>query len=196
MSACEQSPGQSVLQHGEAVAERYADLVGERRMRWRLQGWLDLGLLLPLCPPAETMRLYQIYHDCHKNCEMVIDESGRRHFLNHAMHSAAMWLSVGGDRLVGKLIEHDMDMHTMKPADVLDYNHYDLAPALLLTALCELHANAEMFGGWESTSFKIKWKALNKLGKAFVSVMGGSTQVPRTEIAVSQSPYTADPAQS
>jgi len=40
--------------------------------------------------------------------------------------------------------------------------------SLLVAALCELHANAKMFGGIESTSFKIKWKKLNKRGKQIV----------------------------
>lgn len=39
---------------------------------------------------------------------------------------------------------------------------------LLVTALAELHSNAAMFGGIESTSFKIKWKKLDKLGKKLI----------------------------
>ena len=34
----------------------------------------------------------------------------------------------------------------------------------MITALAELHSNAAMFGGIESTSFKIKFKKLEKLG--------------------------------
>lgn len=39
--------------------------------------------------------------------------------------------------------------------------------ALLLTSLAEIHANAEMFGGVESTSFKSKYKQIDRRGKKF-----------------------------
>jgi hypothetical protein len=41
-------------------------------------------------------------------------------------------------------------------------------PVLLLTGLCELHSNAQMFGGIDSTSFKIKFKQLERLGKKVI----------------------------
>lgn len=58
-----------------------------------------------------------------------------------------------------------MDLHLLKPSTIETFTRYDLAPPLLLTALSELHANAEMFGGIESTSFHIKWKTLSKTGR-------------------------------
>jgi hypothetical protein len=36
---------------------------------------------------------------------------------------------------------------------------------LLIASLAEIHSNAEMFGGIESTSFKIKWKNIDRRGK-------------------------------
>lgn len=174
MMSCCQPKGQTILEHGEAVAARYQDLIGEQKMEWRLPDWFDLELLLPFCPPAKTMEQYHIYHDCAKGDVRVLDTDGKQHFPNHAMVSAALWLSHGGDHLIGKLIEHDMDFHVMKVSDVNEYKHMDLAPALLLTALCELHANAEMFGGIESTSFKIKWKNLNKLGRNIITHIKGN----------------------
>src|SRR5687768_1786000 len=165
MSSCCQSQGQTILQHGEAVSARFKDLVGDRQLEWRLPDWFDLELLLPLCPSAEVMEQYHVYHDCGKPFCRTVDAEGKQHFPDHARISASIWRVYGGDPLVAELIERDMDMHTMKPADAAEYKRLDLAPALLLTALAELHANAEMFGGLESTSFKIKWKALNKVGK-------------------------------
>ena len=42
------------------------------------------------------------------------------------------------------------------------------ACTLLVTALAELHANSTMFGGVDSTSFKMKWKRLDQRCKQLV----------------------------
>lgn len=39
---------------------------------------------------------------------------------------------------------------------------------LLVTSLCEIHANADMFGGIESSSFKIKFKQLDRRGNQII----------------------------
>ena len=64
-----------------------------------------------------------------------------------------------------------MDMHTMKPADIPSYRHLDIAPVLLLTAWAELNSNSIMFGGTDSTSFKIKAKNLTKLSRAIINAL-------------------------
>lgn len=173
MTICSQSQGQTILQHGEAVAARYKDLIGEQKMEWRLPDWFDLDFLLPLCPSAEIMEQYHIYHDCGKPFCRTIDDEGRQHFPDHAKISASIWRVHGGDEQIAELILRDMDMHLLKPAQAAEYDRMDLAPALLLTALSELHANAEMFGGIESTSFKIKFKALNKVGRNIINKLKG-----------------------
>ena len=43
--------------------------------------------------------------------------------------------------------------------------------SLLLAGLAEIHSNAEMFGGLDSVSFKIKWKQINKRGKAICKLL-------------------------
>jgi hypothetical protein len=173
MRECEQTPGLSILDHGLQVAQRFKDLVAGQTAGWRFPGWCisHRETLLALCPPAETMETYHIYHDCGKPSCLTIDEDGRRHFPDHAEASAHTWTENGGDDLTASLIRHDMDMHLLKPSDAETYPHLDLAPALLLTALCEIHANAEMFGGIESTSFKIKWKRLDKLGNRLLPLI-------------------------
>lgn len=72
--------------------------------------------------------------------------------------------------MVADLIGNDMVMHTIK-ADELDtllksgkLTKPD-AFTLMLVAFSELHANCEMFGGVTTTSFKIKYKQLDKRGK-------------------------------
>src|SRR3546814_7069686 len=80
----------------------------------------------------------------------------------------AAWLAAGGDPEIGDLIGMDMDVHLLKGDDVESFSKRPQARALLITALSEVHANASMFGGIESTSFKIKWKHLDKRGKAIL----------------------------
>jgi hypothetical protein len=177
MSACHQHPAQTILQHGEAVATRFNDLIGERRLEWRLPAWFipHHELLLSHLPSADTLAAYHIYHDCAKPYCRMIDEDGRQHFPNHAQLSASIWRVTDGREAIAELIQRDMDCHLMKPADLEAYSRPDLLPTLLLTALAEIHANAELFGGIDSTSFKIKWKALDKLGKHITSTLKESS---------------------
>ncbi len=58
-----------------------------------------------------------------------------------------------------------MDVHCLKGENVEEFSRNPLATSLLISALSEVHANASMFGGIESTSFKIKWKQIDKRGR-------------------------------
>jgi hypothetical protein len=172
MATCEQSSGQTILQHGESVAATFKDMYGPNPsiiLPEIIQN--NLAFLLSKCPSAEILETYHIYHDCGKPDCLIVDADGKRHFPCHAMASARAWLVAGGDQFVGRLIEHDMDMHTLKVADLASYRHMDIAPALLLTAWAELNSNARMFGGIESISFKIKAKSLTKLSRAIITTL-------------------------
>jgi len=173
MRACEQAPGLSVLEHGHQVDRRFKDLIGSRSLEWRLPDWsISHGdKLLELCPSLDTLSEYHIYHDVGKPFCLTIDAEGRRHFPDHATISSAIWAASGGSPLAARLMKHDMDLHLLKPSEATSYPHLDIAPALLLTALSEIHANAEMFGGMESTSFRIKWKCLNKIGSRLIPLI-------------------------
>lgn len=166
MMSCQQSQHQTILQHGEAVASKFKDLIAGRTDGWHLPPWVEQ--LIPLIQNQELLEQYHIYHDCSKPFCITYDQEGKKHFPNHAELSSKIWEELDGCKSISILMKHDMDMHTMKSAEAETYEHIDLAPALLLTALAELHANAEMFGGTESTSFKIKFKAISKLGKALM----------------------------
>jgi hypothetical protein len=170
MATCEQTQGQTILQHGESVASTFKALIA---------GDLDLYVpdiirenlpfLLDSCPPLENLELYHVFHDCGKPDCLEIDAQGKRHFPSHAIYSARAWLVAGGDQAIGRLILRDMDMHTMKSADISLYSHMDIAAPLLLTAWAELNSNCRMFGGTEAISFKIKAKSLTKLSRAIIT---------------------------
>lgn len=172
MNHCEQTKGMTILEHGHQVAEKYKQLIRGDIDGWKLPDWYnEIDILKALLPSADVMELYHVFHDCGKIKCLKIDEDGKRHFPNHAIISAREWLISGGSQEVADLIERDMDMHLLRPSQAIEYNRLDLVPALLLTALSEIHANAEMFGGIDSTSFKIKFKSLNRLGNAFIKLI-------------------------
>lgn len=167
MKLCEQSPGLSVYDHGLMVAERYADLIGPRSMEWRLPDWVDDPKIKDHLLSPELMHRYHLYHDCGKPACRTPE--GR--FPDHAAVSKRVWLENGGDAEVGDLIGMDMDVHLLKGEGLAEFAARPQAAALLLTALSEIHANAGMFGGIESTSFKIKWKHINKRGRQVLTSM-------------------------
>ena len=178
MLDCYQFERMNMLQHGQAVHEKYklliSELQGEQTSLHQtlpaifndqsFKDWL-LGSQLPM----ETMRLYHWYHDCGKGDCLTVDESGKRHFPDHAAISSAKFLKHASGVLqaetIAKLIAMDMDFHTKRCGELDELCKHELAPSLYLTALAEIYANSEMFGGTSSTSFKIKHKWLSKAGK-------------------------------
>ncbi len=172
MRGCEQMPGLSVLAHGHMVAERYRDLLAHLvdgrppALEWRLPDWVRDPRAIRGLPDDATMATYHVFHDCGKPACLVVDEEGRRRFPGHAEASEAAWRADGGSGEIGLLIGMDMDAHLLKDEGVPGFAKRPQAMALLLTALSEVHANAGMFGGVETTSFKMKWKHLDKRGKA------------------------------
>lgn len=111
--------------------------------------------------------------NCGKPFCRTVDEDGRQHFPDHAAVSARIWREAGGSAEVEHLIEQDMDVHLLKAEGVEEFAQRPYATALLLTGLSELHANASMFGGVESVSFKIKAKNLLKRGRQILANQQG-----------------------
>lgn len=179
MRASPQSTGQSVWQHGESVRDRFADL--HRHLAtgapleadWRLPSWCTPDLV-PRLLPYGTLQRYQLFHDCGKPYCRVVDAEGRQHFPDHARVSEQVWLTIGGAPEIGRLIGMDMEVHCLKPEDVEAFALRPEAISLLLTGLAEIHANAAMFGGVESVSFKIKWKHLDKRGRRILACLARS----------------------
>jgi hypothetical protein len=118
------------------------------------------------------MQYYMVYHDCGKPLCRTVDADGKQHFVNHAAISKQQWLAHADDSPaaleIGELIGMDMDCHTIKPGDAIAIARFAARPqaaSLLVAALCELHSNAELFGGTHTDSFKIKFKRLDSIGK-------------------------------
>ncbi len=179
MHSCIQTQGMSIYQHGEMVRDYYSDLLdhletGEPlKFEWKLPDWLieNMDFILENLFDRETMATYHLYHDCGKPHCLTIDEEGRRHFPNHAQISYLTWGRHSDDRTVGNLILMDMDIHTLKADGLEEFAQRPEAISLLLTGLAEIHANASMFGGIDSTSFKIKYKHLDKRGRQILALL-------------------------
>lgn len=172
MRNCYQFEGMNMLQHGEAVREAFQALINQ------LEGGESIIELPPQIVElyektkhklldSETIRKYQIYHDCGKYICRTVDENGKQHFPNHAWHSANQYAMVFNDLLPAMLILHDMHFHTMKGDELIHLWTQPIAPTLYFTAWAEIIANSKMFGGFDSTSFKIKKKALISAAKKY-----------------------------
>lgn len=177
MKNCEQTKGQSVLDHGISVKNYLFDLINHLRNNtnlkydWLLPDWVydNKDLIIRSLPSDDTLELYTTYHDCGKPFCLTIDSDGKRHFPNHAEVSYNIFKQVFNDEIAAELVRHDMDIHLLKSDGVDEFCKNPFALTLLLTGLAELHSNAQMFGGLDSISFKIKWKSINQRGKQILN---------------------------
>lgn len=168
MQSCYQTHGLNMLDHGLSVWKYTSKLLNGDTAGMKIPSWYTehKSKILENIHDLETIRLYNIYHDCGKHLCRTVDIDGKVHYPNHAEVSKQAWLDVGGDSVVAELIGLDMVMHTENREQIQARGLTKKTLfTLLLTALAECHANAELFGGIESTSFKIKWKKLDKMGK-------------------------------
>lgn len=182
MESCEQTSGINMLQHGLMVQQKFSEIVttlqkkeffdlgalGYRVPRWdvpHLETFLE-KLLEPF-----TVNLYTTWHDCGKPVCKEVDKNGRNHYPNHAEHSARVFGELFSTETVAQtLIRRDMECHTLKLSSPEEIQFFlrdgeGVAITLLLAALAEIHANASLFQGLDSTSFKIKFKHLEKFGR-------------------------------
>jgi hypothetical protein len=168
-----QTKGISYWEHGALVAARFRDLMNPNpNMVWRLPDWFTENadwIRAQLAPDFDTIIKYQQWHDCGKPYTRTVDDEGKVHYPDHAKVSAEIWRELGGDPMIVYLIEHDMDCHLLRPDGACAFASQPHALILLTSALCELHANASMFGGLSSDSFKIKYKRLDRCGKLILN---------------------------
>jgi hypothetical protein len=177
MSTCFQHSTQNMLEHGVAVHDTYRALIGALSSDCQhppaeicIPDWLwaNRDALLDRLLPLDLMQAYHWYHDCGKPACRTVDAEGRQHFPEHATRSEQEWLNTGGDTRVGRLIGMDMLLHTASADAMVAFAWLPEAASLLMTAFAEIHANASLFGGTESTNFKVKYKHLDRRGKALV----------------------------
>ena len=117
----------------------------------------------------KQINTYLEMHDCGKAFCLTTDENGKNHYPNHAEVSAEVWAKAGGAAVECELMRKDMLVHTASAGDCSSLACDPLAPILLLSALAEIHANATpIFSGFESDSFKIKFKQIERRGSALL----------------------------
>lgn len=173
---------QTILGHGQRVRSKFLELLNY--MQSEMEGayqhptpkWLKTygNMLLPILERhQETIENYLFYHDCGKPFCLKIDEQGRRHFPNHAEISKTIFLKYCSNQMIADLIGKDMLCHLTKPKDYMKLVHDEHIEILLCAALAEIHANAQMFGGFDCDSFKIKFKNLDKLGQRILEFKYG-----------------------
>lgn len=177
MRNCEQTKGLSVLDHGISVKNYLFDLINHLKTGdslkydWILPDWLmsNKDLILSSLPDDYTLELYTTYHDCGKPFCLTIDNDGKRHFPNHAEVSYQIFKQIFNNDVAAELIRRDMDIHLLKSTGVDEFCKNPFAITLLLAGLAEVHSNAQIFGGPDSTSFKIKFKSINQRGKQILN---------------------------
>lgn len=172
MKTCEQTQGQTVYQHGCAVWEKSKLLISGDFTNFQLPDFFKEhhAFIVNRMHSLKIFKDYNIFHDCGKPTCKIIDSDGRVHFPGHAVESSRVAKTFIKNHAVSRLILNDMVLHTSTVAEVerTTLSEKD-SMTLIITAFAELHANAEMFGGLDSLSFKIKYKKLAKNSKALFS---------------------------
>ncbi len=176
MADTPQTDTQSVLEHGISVSKKFNDLTNDDVENWKLPTWFtdNRDFLFENLHDYYDVKEYQVMHDCGKPYCYKVDENWKRHFPNHEEVSTNTYRQISDNKIVADLISKDMVLHTIKSEDVENFvkeNSIQTIVTLLITSLCEIHANADMFGGIDSQSFKIKFKQLDRRGNQILKLI-------------------------
>lgn len=169
--------GITIYDHGESVCKEFNSLFDflcseENIYHHPIPNWLITHrqqIISSIAPHIDDINTYLLYHDCGKPYCLEIDINGKRHFPNHAKISQETFLKYSSNQFIAELIAKDMLCHTTKPKDYMLIAEEKHIHILLFSALAEIHSNAQMFGGFDSDSFKIKFKNLDKLGQRILN---------------------------
>lgn len=178
MIECQQSPSQNILEHGVSVRDSLFGLirsVKEESIQEECPSWLKVygARLVKDLYDDFTLEKYALWHDCGKPLVHSCDETGS-HFEDHAAISAKLFGELYPELPeVQNLISLDMVPHTLRHNDVAGVGALcrdrKVAATLLLAGLAATLSNADMFGGKDTVSYKIKMKRLSKLGDVVCS---------------------------
>lgn len=173
MKSCQQNEYQTIYDHGVSVQEHFIRLYTNNLEGFKIPNWLIQykNKIHKKLMSYETCMEYTLFHDCGKPRCLSIDSEGKRHFPNHTKVSADLWRSLEESEDVARLIEMDMDIHILKSENIKEFSSREEAITLLIAGLAEIHSNANMFGGIDSTSFKIKWKQIDKKGQKICDII-------------------------
>lgn len=177
MHQCEQTKGQSIFQHGQQVQSYSLAIIhylrtGKKRFHLILPSWIDTyrTQILSALQSNKTISTYTLFHDCGKPFCRTQDQDGKIHFTDHAKVSSDTWKNTMPDQYdVADLMYHDMDIHLAKASDIDELCKNKNIVTHLIVGLAEVLANAQLFGGYDSTSFKIKFKRIDQRGKQICS---------------------------
>lgn len=188
METVEQFDGWTIKQHCEDVWYHTKQLICGNFEGFRLPDWFKQNhhFIVNNLHKWGIISTYNRFHDGSKSFVLTVDENGKRHFPNHAVVSEQLFReatnvileasvidgghrgdnSAGDNYTTASLIGLDMMFHS---GDVDWTLPIKTLTTLMITAFAEIHSNAKQFpGGIESTSFKIKYKRLDKLGKRLI----------------------------
>lgn len=178
MISIEQTKGVSVLDHGLQVHHSLFSYVIPKlknepvKENFPLPSWFEPNreFILSKLPSEYKLTKYTVFHDIGKPFCFETDEEGKPHFPNHAEYSFQKYLELfPNEKEVAELIRNDMIIHTLKDVGVENFSKNKNCTTHLVVGLAEIYANSKMFGGFESESFKIKFKQLERRGKAILS---------------------------
>lgn len=175
MRSCLQFRDHDTLQHGISCLDWYTDLNDHLssglplQKDWRLPDWIYDPIIPGMMYPIEQIHRAIKYHDSGKFMCRTVDDQGRQHFPDHARISSELWKLMGGTELECRLMAMDMDIHMLKGDGIQEFSTRPEAIQLMLIGLSEIHSNAQMFGGIQSDSFKMKWKQIDRRGKQILA---------------------------
>lgn len=155
-----QTEGLTLWQHGKDVSQKFKELRNGQYKNWpRIDSvkWIEEALKEPLPYSDEDIETYCLFHDIGK----VNTSDGNGSFPGHAEESFKIWNRLDNREHISRWMKNDMAIHSMKKEDFLKIEDRKIHR---LVGLSELYANAPYFGGFDSESFKIKFKKIVRNG--------------------------------
>lgn len=171
----EQTPGQSIYEHGRSVWMHYHSLFIDRSIELPDCIKLHFDFLKDRQLDDELIEVYLTWHDIGKPLCFDIDANGKWHFHGHAIVSEEAWRAYHDCETdpshddIAMLIGRDLDLLAGTPSTLDKPDDYTATQ--IFCAWAALYSNAGMFGGTDSTSFKIKRKKLERNTKHLLRLM-------------------------